>query len=54
MRKDDHQITHPLYISQLVKGVKYNADSLDLGWKTVAKLSAAETELPSNCKMARP
>ncbi|WP_198085490.1 branched-chain amino acid ABC transporter substrate-binding protein [Variovorax sp. E3] len=28
MRKDDHQATHPLYINQLVKGVKYDAE----GW----------------------
>ena len=54
MRKDDHQATHPLYISQLVKGVKYDAEGLGLGWKTVAKVPGAATETPVACKMNRP
>lgn len=54
MRKDDHQASHPLYISQLVKGVKYDAEGLGLGWKTVAKVPGAVTELPAACNMTRP
>lgn len=54
MRKDDHQATHSLYISQLVKGVKYDAEGLGLGWKTVDKIPGPVTELPSTCKMTRP
>lgn len=54
MRKDDHQATHPIYISQLVKGVKYDAEGLGMGWKTVDKIPGAVTELPSACKMRRP
>ncbi|WP_313315117.1 branched-chain amino acid ABC transporter substrate-binding protein [Pulveribacter sp.] len=54
MRKDDHQATHPLYINQLVKGVKYDAEGLGLGWKTVAKVDGSVTEPPLACKMKRP
>lgn len=54
MRKDDHQATHPLYINQLVKGVKYDAEGLGMGWKTVAKVPGPVTELPVSCKMRRP
>ena len=54
MRKADHQATHPLYITQLVKGVKYDAEGLGMGWKTVAKVPGPVTELPVNCKMNRP
>lgn len=54
MRKEDHQATHPLYINQLVKGVKYDAEGLGMGWKTVAKVPGPVTELPVSCKMNRP
>lgn len=54
MRKEDHQATHPLYINQLVKGVKYDAEGLGMGWKTVAKVPGPVTELPVNCQMNRP
>ncbi len=54
MRKDDHQASHPLYINQLVKGVKYDAEGLGMGWKTVAKVPGEVTELPVACKMNRP
>jgi branched-chain amino acid transport system substrate-binding protein len=54
MRKDDHQATHPVYINQLVKGVKYDAEGLGLGWKTVAKIPGAATEPPVACDMKRP
>lgn len=54
MRKDDHQATHPLYINQLVKGVKYDAEGLGMGWKTVARVDGSVTEPPLACKMKRP
>ncbi len=54
MRKDDHQATHPIYINQLVKGVKNDAEGLGMGWKTVAKVPGPATELPAACKMDRP
>lgn len=54
MRKSDHQATHPLYISRLTKGVKYDAEELGMGWKTVAKVPGPATEMPSDCQMKRP
>ena len=54
MRKEDHQASHPLYINQLVKGVKYDAEGLGLGWKTVDKVPGDVTVLPVACKMNRP
>lgn len=54
MRAQDHQASHPIYINQLVKGVKYDAEGLGLGWKTVAKVPGDNTVLPSTCKMERP
>ena len=54
MRKDDHQATHPLYINQLVKGVKYDAEGRGRGWKTVAKVDGSVTEPPLACNMKRP
>lgn len=54
MRKDNHQASHPLYLNQLVKGVKYDAEGLGMGWKTVAKVPGPVTELPTTCKMDRP
>lgn len=54
MRAQDHQASHPIYINQLVKGVKHDAEGLGMGWKTVAKVQGDNTVLPSNCKMERP
>lgn len=54
MRAQDHQASHPIYINQLVKGVKYDAEGLGMGWKTVAKVPGDKTILPTTCKMERP
>lgn len=54
MRKDDHQASHPIYINQLVKGVKYDAENLKMGWKTIVKIPAEKTEDPVACNMRRP
>lgn len=54
MRAQDHQASHPIYINQLVKGVKYDAEGLGMGWKTVAKVPGDKTVLPTSCKMERP
>lgn len=54
MRKADHQASHPIYINQLVKGVKYDAEDLKMGWKTVARVPGPQTELAPACDMKRP
>ena len=54
MRADNHQILQPLYVSTLSKGVKYDAEGTNLGWKTDAKIEGKSTALPTTCKMERP
>ena len=58
MRKTDHQLEAPLYLGiwakQGSKGVKYDAEGLGLGWKTVDKVPGDVTVLPVACKMNRP
>ncbi len=54
MRADNHQILQPLYVSTLSKGVKYDAEGTNLGWKTDAKVEGKATALPTTCKMERP
>jgi branched-chain amino acid transport system substrate-binding protein len=57
MRKDDHQFFQPMYISKL--GEMKNKEPFDeektgWGWKTVAKIEADQTVVPTTCKMERP
>src|SRR5580765_7634939 len=54
MRADNHQILQPLYVSTLAKGVKYDAEGTNLGWKTDAKVEGKATALPTTCQMDRP
>jgi branched-chain amino acid transport system substrate-binding protein len=57
MRKDDHQFFQPIYISQfgeLKSGEKFDEEKTGWGWKGVAKIDAANTVLPTTCKMTRP
>jgi branched-chain amino acid transport system substrate-binding protein len=54
MRKDNHQIVQPLFISTFTDGVKHDVEKTGLGFKTNAKIEAKETELPTTCKMERP
>lgn len=62
MRKQDHQLIQPLFLStvqkQASKGgpkeVKYDIENTGLGFKTDAKLEAATSAQPSSCNMTRP
>jgi len=62
MRKQDHQLIQPLYLStvykQASKGgpkeVKYDIENTGLGFKTDAKLEAATSAQASSCNMTRP
>eukprot|EP01035_Chromulina_nebulosa_P012591 gene12591-16788_t len=56
MRKSDHQFFQPIYISSF--GERTEKESFDeektgWGWKLVAKIETAATELPTTCKMER-
>jgi branched-chain amino acid transport system substrate-binding protein len=62
MRKKDHQLIQPLYLStvykQASKGgpkeVKYDVENTGLGFKTDAKLDASTSALSTTCNMTRP
>ena len=58
MRKIDHQIQQPLYISTWVKTngkeVKFDQENTGMGWKTNQKIDAFVASQPSSCQMKRP
>ncbi len=54
MRAEDHQLIEPFYVSQLVKGVKYDSEKTGLGWKTQARADTKDLMQPHTCKMQRP
>ena len=58
MRKVDHQIQQPLYISTWVKtngkDVKFDQENTGMGWQTNQKIDAFVASQPSSCQMKRP
>ena len=57
MRKDDHQYFTNLYIASfgpLDPGAKFDEEGTSWGWKTIGSVQAADTVLPTTCKMQRP
>jgi branched-chain amino acid transport system substrate-binding protein len=58
MRKSDHQMMQPLYISVFSKAdgktVKHDSEGTGYGWKTLASVSQRDSQLPTACIMERP
>ena len=62
MRKQDHQLIQPLYLSTVYKTaakggpkeVKYGAEFTDFGFKTDARLEGYTSAQPTSCAMKRP
>jgi len=58
MRAEDHQLIQPLYISTYAKAgegtVKYDAENTGIGFKTIKRIEAADTAMPTTCDMERP
>ena len=58
MRADDHQLIQPLYLSIYAKAgegtVKYDAENSGVGFKTLKRIEAAATAMPTTCQMERP
>jgi len=58
MRGQDHQIFTPLYVAEFARkgtnNVKYGIEGSGYGPKTITRIEAKDTELPSSCKMKRP
>lgn len=54
MRRLDHQIQQPLFITELANEGEYGMEGTDIGFREVAAFTSKELELPSRCKMRRP
>ncbi|NMM39160.1 MAG: branched-chain amino acid ABC transporter substrate-binding protein [Glaciimonas sp.] len=58
MRKSDHQLQQPLYISTWAKvdgkTVKYDQENTGFGWKTEQKVDTYLAAQPTSCQMKRP
>jgi len=55
MRKEDHQIIEPLFISGFSQMDKsFDIDHTGLGLKTLRKVTARDAEVATTCKMERP
>ena len=58
MGAQDHQLLQPLYLQVFAKQgegtVKYDAENSGVGFKTLKRIEAAATAIPSSCKMKRP
>jgi branched-chain amino acid transport system substrate-binding protein len=58
MRKSDHQMMQPLFISVFSKAdgktVKHDSEGTGYGWKTLASVSQRDSQLPTACIMERP
>jgi branched-chain amino acid transport system substrate-binding protein len=58
MRADNHQILQPMYISTFTKagapGVKFDSERTGYGFRTEGRVEAADTIMPTTCKMQRP
>ncbi|MBB2917935.1 branched-chain amino acid ABC transporter substrate-binding protein [Cupriavidus alkaliphilus] len=57
VRTDDHQVLQPLYVSVMERqggAVRFDNEGSGYGFRTVRKLKAAQTTLPTTCRMERP
>ncbi|MBI5894640.1 MAG: branched-chain amino acid ABC transporter substrate-binding protein [Desulfobacterales bacterium] len=58
MRAEDHQLIQPLYLSTYAKvgqgTVRFDAENSGVGFKTIQRIEAADTAMPTTCKMVRP
>lgn len=57
MRADDHQMIQPIYVASLgERSAKepFDEEGTGWGWKVTGRVEAADTVLPTTCKMNRP
>jgi branched-chain amino acid transport system substrate-binding protein len=54
MRRDNHQLLQPLFVSKLVRTSPDNdllgVENSGLGFKTVAQIPAEKTRMPTTCQ----
>ncbi|MFB9355966.1 branched-chain amino acid ABC transporter substrate-binding protein [Sneathiella chinensis] len=55
MRSDDHQLIQPIHISvHTNENITFDSDNSGYGMRTESTIAAADTALPTTCKMERP
>ena len=58
MRAADHQLIQPLYVMEMDKagspGVRFDNEGSGFGFRTLLKIPAAQTAMPTTCQMKRP
>jgi branched-chain amino acid transport system substrate-binding protein len=60
MRKSDHQMQQPLYVTTYVKvdgkdkDLRFDTDGSGYGWKTIKRLDSFVASQPTSCQMKRP
>ncbi|MEA3127564.1 MAG: branched-chain amino acid transport system substrate-binding protein, partial [Caballeronia sp.] len=61
MRAADHQLIQPLYVMEMdkagtpgVPGVRFDNEGSGFGFRTLLKIPAAQTAMPTTCQMKRP
>jgi len=58
MRQADHQAIQPLYVIEMDKagtpGVRFDNEGSGFGFRTLLKIPAADTAMPTTCQMKRP
>lgn len=54
MRPSDHSLFQDMYISSFGSGTKHDEENTGWGWKTEGVVKAADTVLPTTCKMVVP
>lgn len=54
MRKDDHQLQMPMFISVMKGDMKYGLEKTDLNFHKVARINRETVSLPTTCQMRRP
>lgn len=53
MRKTDHQLFQPLYVSEFTDSAAVKVAGTELGFVPLQKVAAKDTEVPSTCSMSR-
>ena len=54
MRKSDHQIQLPLFMSVMKGDMKYGAEGTDYNFHKIGEISREDVSLPTTCEMRRP
>ncbi|MBE7418500.1 MAG: branched-chain amino acid ABC transporter substrate-binding protein [Ideonella sp.] len=54
MRPSDHSLFQDMYISSFGSGTKHDEEKTGWGWKTEGVVKAADTVIPTTCKMVVP